>query len=67
MRSTTEIDDKLLKKAMAVTRFTTKKGLVNAGLEELIRTKRIERLISRLGKSPLKLSLNDLSKRRAYG
>lgn len=67
MRSTIEIDDRLLKEAMSITKFVTKKKLINAGLEELIRTKRIERLVNRLGKESLKLSLKDLGRMREDG
>lgn len=67
MRSTIEIDDRLLMEAMHITKFATKKELINAGLEELVRSKRIERLVNRLGKSPLKLTLKDLNKMRENG
>jgi len=40
MRTTIEIDDKLLKEALALTKAKTKKELIHRSLEALIRQKR---------------------------
>ena len=65
MRTTLEIDDKLMKRAMALTRAKSKKELVHRSLEALIRQQRIERLLGRLGRFPLHLTPAGLSKLRA--
>jgi len=38
MKTNVELDDVLVKKAMALTRITTKKALINKALEELIKS-----------------------------
>ena len=38
MRTNVELDDVLVKKAMEVTKITTKKALINKALEELIKS-----------------------------
>ena len=38
MRTNIELDDVLVKKAMKITRISTKKALVNKALEELIKS-----------------------------
>jgi len=67
MRTTMEIDDKLLKRALALTKAKTKKELIHQSLEALIRQQRIERLLGKLGRFPLDLTLRKLTKLRADG
>jgi Arc/MetJ family transcription regulator len=38
MRTNVELDDVLVKKAMKITRISTKKALINKALEELIKS-----------------------------
>ena len=38
MRTNVELDDNLVKKAMALTKISTKKALINKALEELIKS-----------------------------
>ena len=64
MRSTIDIDEKLLKEAQKITGAKTKKELVNLSLQELIRKKRKEHLISLFGSSVLNISLEDVEKLR---
>jgi len=64
MRSTIDIDEKLLKEAQKITGAKTKKELVNLSLRELIRKKRKEHLISLFGSSVLNISLEDVKKLR---
>lgn len=64
MRSTIDIDDRLLEEAMKLTKARTKKELVGKALEELIRKERIERLRKKLGRMELEISLKDLEKMR---
>ena len=64
MRSTIDIDEKLLKEAQKITGAKTKKELVNLSLQELIRKKRKEHLISLFGSSVLNISLEDVKKLR---
>ncbi|MCZ7625353.1 MAG: DUF2191 domain-containing protein [Candidatus Methylomirabilota bacterium] len=65
MRTTLEIDDKLLKQALALTKAKTKKELFHRSLQAVIRQQRIERLIGKLGRLPLDLTPKALSKLRA--
>ena len=67
MRTTLEIDDRLMKQALALTNAKTKKELIHRSLEALIRQKRIERLLGKLGRFPLHLTPKGLVKLRADG
>lgn len=67
MRTTLEIDDKLLKQVQALTKTKTKKEVVHRSLEALIRQQRIERLHGKLGRLPLDLTPETLAKLRADG
>jgi len=64
MRSTVDIDDKLLESARKLTGIKTKKELINLSLKELVRRKRIEHLMSLYGTSPVDISLEDIEKFR---
>ncbi len=67
MRSTIDIDERVLAEAMKVVRVRTKKALIDLSLKELVRQKRRERLQARLGKLPLELSAAKLEKMRKDG
>jgi Arc/MetJ family transcription regulator len=67
MRTTMEIDDKLLNQALALTKAKTKKELIHRSLEALIRQQRIERLQGKLGRFPLDLTPRRLTNLRADG
>ncbi len=64
MRSTIDIDEKLLQEAQKITGAKTKKELVNLSLGELIKKKRKEHLISLFGSSVLDIDLEDVEKLR---
>jgi len=64
MRSTIDIDEKLLQEAQKITGAKTKKELINLSLRELIRKKKREHLISLFGSSALDLDLEDIEKLR---
>jgi len=64
MRSTIDIDEKLLKEAQKITGVKTKKELVNLSLGELIKKKRKEHLISLFGSSVLDIGLEDVERLR---
>ena len=64
MRSTIDIDERLLKEAQKITGAKTKKVLVNLSLGELIKKKRKEHLISLFGSSVLDIGLEDVEKLR---
>jgi len=64
MRTTIEIDDKLLKEALALTKAKTKKELIHRSLEALIRQQRIERLLGKLGRFPLQVTPGRLARLR---
>ena len=53
MRTTVELDEKLLQEAMSVTGTKKKRQLLEAALQELVRQRRLERLRQRLGKTAL--------------
>ena len=65
MRTTLEIDDRLMKRALALTKAKTKRELIHRSLEALIRQQRIERLLGKLGRFPLDLTPRRLTKLRA--
>jgi len=64
MRSTIDIDERLLREAQKITGVKTKKKLVNLSLGELIRKKKREHLISLFGSSALDIGLEDVEKLR---
>lgn len=64
MRTLIDIDEKVLKEALKLTKAKTKKEVVNLSLKELVRRKRIERLKSKLGKFDLDLDLKKLERMR---
>ncbi len=64
MRTTLDIDIKLLEEAMRLTRAKSKKETIDVSLKELIRQRRRERLLSRLGRFKLDLTLKKLERLR---
>jgi len=67
MRTTLDIDDRLMKRALALIKAKTKKELIHRSLEALIRQQRIERLLGKLGRFPLELTSKRLTKLRTDG
>ncbi len=67
MRSTIDIDERVLAEAMKVANVRTKKELIDLSLKELVRQKRRERLQAKLGKFSLDLSAIRLEKMRKNG
>ncbi len=67
MRSTIDIDERVLAEAMKVANVRTKKELIDLSLKELVRQKRRERLQAKLGKLSLDLSVVQLEKMRKDG
>lgn len=65
MRTTLEIDEKLLRQAWSLGHPKTKRELIERSLEAFIRERRIERLLGKLGRFPLALSSKELIKLRA--
>jgi len=65
MRTTVEIDEKLLHEAIAATGTKKKRKLIELALQEVIRQRRLERLLQRLGKTPLALTADELQRMRA--
>lgn len=64
MRSTIDIDERVLAEAMKVAHVRTKKELIDLSLKELVRKKRRERLRAKLGKLSLDISASQLEKMR---
>ena len=50
MRTNIEIDDKLMKQALRLTKLKTKRAAVEAGLQMLVRVKRQEEMLKLAGK-----------------
>jgi len=67
MRTTVELDEKLLQDAMAATGAKKKRQTLELALREIVRQRRLERLRQRLGKTPLTITLEDLQQIRAEG
>ena len=63
MRTTLDLDGKLLREAMVVSHAKTKKETVERSLRELIRREHLERLIARRGTGTA-LTLRGLSRMR---
>lgn len=64
MRTTIDIDDRLIEEAKKLTSVKTKKELINLSLKELIRRKRIEHLLSLFGTSPIDITPEDIKRFR---
>lgn len=64
MRSTIDIDEKLIEEAKKLTRVRTKKELIRLSLQELVRKKRREHLIGLFGSGIIDTSLEDVEKWR---
>ena len=62
MRTTIDINEKLVSEAMKLSKIKTKKELVNLSLQEFIRTKMRERFTSRIGKYRINLTSKELEK-----
>ena len=65
MRTTIEIDEGLLREAMAVTGTKKKRQCIELALQEVVRQKRLERLLQRLGKTTLTIDTDDLDRMRS--
>lgn len=65
MRTTVEIREDLLHEAMIITGAKKKRECIELALQEVIRQRRMERLIQRLGKTRLSMTLEDLQRMRA--
>lgn len=64
MRTTIDIDDKLLEEAKKLTGVKAKKELINLSLKEFIRRKKIKHLLSLYGSSLIDLTLEDVENLR---
>ena len=64
MRTTIDIDENLLKKAMELTQVKTKKDVVNISLNEMIRARRLKELADMGGNYEIDLTLSDLEEMR---
>ena len=63
-KTTVEIDEKLLEKAMKLSGAKTKKGVIEFGLKELVKSINRDLFKKELGTFDLDLSLKDLEKMR---
>lgn len=67
MRTTVELDERLVKEVMKILGVKTKREAIGKSLEFLLNYKRRERLRARLGKMDLQLSLEELEEIRRDG
>jgi len=63
-RTTIDIDDELLERALALSEARTKKGVVEESLREYVRRRAIEVLRSMLGNFELGLTYDELARMR---
>ena len=66
MKTLIDIDDKLLKKALSVSGFATKKETVTMALEEFIKLKLRQKLKGMAGSGILGIPLSDLRTERRH-
>jgi hypothetical protein len=64
MRTTLDLDENLIRKAMAMGHMRTKTQLIHASLEAFVERKRIEGLMAMGGQTPLKLTRSQLRRMR---
>jgi len=64
MRTTINIDKKLLEEALKLSKISTKKELINLSLKEFIRRRYLEKLKKRLGNCDLNIDLSSLKEMR---
>ena len=63
MRTNIEIDDKLIKQALRLTKLKTKRAVVEAGLQMLVRVKRQEKALKLPGQVHWEGNIDDLNSR----
>ena len=66
MRTTIDINEKLLKEAWQLVHPKSKRELVDLSLQELVKGERLKRLASRLGRTPM-ISRAELLRMRRRG
>ena len=66
MRTTIDIDEKLIKEAWEVVHPASKRDLIEQCLKETVRRARLKRLASRLGKMPM-ITLEEFLRLRRRG
>jgi len=64
MRTNIEIDDQLMKQALRLSKLKTKRAVVEAGLQMLVRVKRQEEALKLPGKVHWEGNIDDFSDRR---
>lgn len=62
MRTNIDIDDKLMKEAMKLSKAKSKKELVNHALEELIRLNKRKKMLTLFGKVKWEGNLDEMRK-----
>jgi Arc/MetJ family transcription regulator len=63
MRTNIDIDDKLLSQALRLTKLKTKRAVVEAGLQMLVRVKRQEEILKLRGKVHWDGNIDDFNNR----
>jgi hypothetical protein len=63
MRTTLELPDALVNEALAVTKISTKTGLIKYALENVIQREKVQELAHYFGKINLDIDLDTLRKR----
>ena len=60
MRTNVDLDDALVKKAMDITKITTKKTLINTALEELIKSNTRKEMLKYIGSGAWEGNLKEM-------
>jgi Arc/MetJ family transcription regulator len=64
MRTTVDVDKRVLQEAMALANVRTQKKAIALALSEFVRIKRLERLAARIGTFDLALTKDELDRMR---
>ena len=67
MRTTIDIDEKLLKEAWDLVHPRSKRELIEISLHEMVRREKLKRFADRIGKIPLDMTLHGLRRMRRRG
>ena len=67
MRTTIDIDEKLLREAWDILHPKSKRELIERSLQELVRQERLKQFAARIGEIPLDMTLRDLKQMRRRG
>ena len=64
MRTTVDVDDKLMEEALSITHAGTKKAVIEQALRELVNAHKREALIAMIGSGVIDMTLEELKELR---